>query len=52
MSIGPVQLILLVFPESNFHGEIIAESECLRETDTVRVIERSRCARTPTARSR
>ena len=39
MSIGPVQLIVLGFPEPNFHGEIIAELERLRETDTVRVID-------------
>src|SRR3954468_58074 len=39
MAIGPVQLIVLGFPEPNFHGEIIAELERLRETDTVRVID-------------
>jgi uncharacterized membrane protein len=39
MSIGPVQLIVLGFPEPNFHGEIIAELERLRETGTVRVID-------------
>jgi uncharacterized membrane protein len=39
MSIGPVQLIVLGFPEPNFHGGIIAELERLRETDTVRVID-------------
>ena len=39
MSIGPVQLIVLGFPEPNFHGEISAELERLRETDTVRVID-------------
>jgi uncharacterized membrane protein len=39
MSIGPVQLIVLGFPEPNFHGEIVAELERLRETDTVRVID-------------
>jgi uncharacterized membrane protein len=39
MSIGPVQLIVLGFPQPDFHGEIIAELERLRETDTVRVID-------------
>ncbi len=39
MAIGPVQLIVLGFPEPNFHGEIIAELERLRENDTVRVID-------------
>lgn len=39
MAIGPVQLIVLGFPEPNFHGEIAAELERLRESDTVRVID-------------
>ena len=39
MAIGPVQLIVLGFPEPNFHGEIIAELERLKESDTVRVID-------------
>jgi hypothetical protein len=39
MSIGPVQLIVLGFPEPNFHGEITAEPERLRESDTVRVVD-------------
>jgi len=39
MAIGPVQLIVLGFKEPNFHGEIIAELERLRESDTVRVID-------------
>lgn len=39
MAIGPVQLIVLGFPEPNFHGEIIEELERLRESDTVRVID-------------
>jgi len=39
MAIGPVQLILLGFNEPDFHGEIIAELERLRESDTVRVID-------------
>jgi uncharacterized membrane protein len=34
MAIGPVQLLVL-----EFHGEIIAELERLRESDTVRVID-------------
>src|SRR6185436_17345012 len=39
MAIGPVQLITLGFAHPNFHGEIIAELERLRESDTVRVID-------------
>ncbi|MGO9219618.1 MAG: hypothetical protein ACLP5E_17920 [Streptosporangiaceae bacterium] len=39
MAIGPVQLIVLGFSEPNFHGEIIAELERLRESDMVRVID-------------
>jgi uncharacterized membrane protein len=39
MAIGPVQLIVLGFSHPEFHGEIIAELERLRETDTVRVID-------------
>jgi len=39
MSIGPVQLVVLGFDHPEFHGEIIAELERLRESDTVRVID-------------
>ena len=39
MAIGPVQLIALGFSHPDFHGEIIAELERLRESDTVRVID-------------
>jgi uncharacterized membrane protein len=39
MAIGPVQLIVLGFVEPDFHGEVIAELERLRESDTVRVID-------------
>src|SRR4051795_9352948 len=39
MAIGPVQLIVLGFEHPNFHGEIIAELEKLRASDTVRVID-------------
>jgi uncharacterized membrane protein len=39
MAIGPVQLIVLGFKDPDFHGEIIAELERLKETDTVRVID-------------
>ena len=38
-AIGPVQLIVLGFEHPDFHGEIIAELERLRESDTVRVID-------------
>ena len=39
MAIGPVQLIVLGFERPDFHGQVIAELERLRETDTVRVID-------------
>jgi len=39
MAIGPVQLIVLGFEHPQFHGEIIAELEKLRASDTVRVID-------------
>ena len=39
MAIGPVQLIVLGFRHPDFHGEVIAELERLRQNDTVRVID-------------
>jgi uncharacterized membrane protein len=39
MAIGPVQLIALGFSHPDFHGEIIAELERLRDSGTVRVID-------------
>ncbi|MCW0213340.1 MAG: hypothetical protein OJJ54_08270 [Pseudonocardia sp.] len=39
MAIGPVQLIVLGFPAPDFHGQIVAELERLRENDAVRVID-------------
>jgi uncharacterized membrane protein len=39
MAIGPVQLIVLGFHHPDFHGEVIAELEKLRSSDTVRVID-------------
>jgi uncharacterized membrane protein len=39
VAIGPVQLIVLGFNHPQFHGEIIAELERLRASDTVRVID-------------
>jgi uncharacterized membrane protein len=39
MAIGPAQLIVLGFDHPNFQGEVIAELERLRESDTVRVID-------------
>jgi len=39
VAIRPVQLIVLGFNHPEFHGEIIAELERLRESDTVRVID-------------
>jgi uncharacterized membrane protein len=39
MAIGPVQLIVLGFDHPNFQGEVKAELERLRQSDTVRVID-------------
>ena len=39
MAIGPVQLLVIGFEHPDFEGEIIAELEKLRESDTVRVID-------------
>ena len=39
MAMGPVQLIVLGFEHPEFHGEIVAELERLKESDTVRVID-------------
>src|SRR6266576_1516644 len=39
MAIGPVQLVVLGFEHPDFHGEVIAELERLRNSDTVRVID-------------
>jgi uncharacterized membrane protein len=39
MAIGPVQLVVLGFSHPEFHGEIIAELERLKESGTVRVID-------------
>ena len=39
MAIRPVQLIVLGFDHPKFEGEIIAELEKLRKSDTVRVID-------------
>ena len=39
MAIGPVQLIVLGFSHPTLHGEIIAELERLRQSDTIRVID-------------
>jgi uncharacterized membrane protein len=39
MAIGPVQLIVLGFVNPEFKGEVIAELQKLRESDTVRVID-------------
>lgn len=39
MAIGPVQLLVLGFSHPDFHGQIKAELEKLRQSDTVRVID-------------
>ena len=39
MAIGQVQLLVLGFDHPDFHGEVIAELERLKDSDTVRVID-------------
>ena len=39
MAIGPVQLIVLGFRSPDFHGEVIAELERLRESEMIKVID-------------
>lgn len=39
MAIGPVQLLVLGFDQPDFKGEILAEFDRLRESDTVRMID-------------
>src|SRR3954447_23533252 len=39
MAIGPVQLLVIGFDQPEFHGEIAAELEKLRQSDTIRVID-------------
>ena len=39
MAVGPVLLIVLGLPNPDFHGEIIAELERLRQSDTIRAID-------------
>lgn len=39
MTIGPVQLIVIGFEQPDFHGQIRAELDRLREHDAIRVID-------------
>ena len=39
MTVGPVQLLVLGFSHPDFHGEVVAELERLRQSDQVRVID-------------
>jgi uncharacterized membrane protein len=39
VTIGPVQLLVLGFNEPEFRGEILAELDRLRESDTVRLVD-------------
>ncbi len=39
MTIGPVQLLVIGFSEPEFHGQIKAELDRLRESDTIRLID-------------
>ena len=39
MSIGPVQLLVVGFNHPDFHGQILAELDRLRENESIRVID-------------
>jgi hypothetical protein len=39
MALGPVQLLLVGFDRPDFRGDVLAELERLRESDTVRVLD-------------
>ena len=39
LATGPVQLLVVGFPEPDFRGEILAELARLRENDTIRLID-------------
>ena len=39
MTIGPVQLLVLGFQHPEFKGEVLAELERLRASDTIKVID-------------
>lgn len=39
MPLGPVQLLVIGFDRPDFRGDVLAELERLRESDTVRVID-------------
>jgi uncharacterized membrane protein len=39
MTIGPVQLLVIGFADPDFHGQIRAELDRLRESDTIRVLD-------------
>lgn len=39
MTIGPVQLLVVGFSDPDFHGQIKAELDRLRESDTIRLLD-------------
>src|SRR5215211_73024 len=39
MPLGPVQLLVVGFDQTDFSGEVLAELERLRESDAVRVLD-------------
>ena len=39
MAIGPVQLLVIGFKNGDFHGQIQAELDRLRDSDTIRLID-------------
>jgi hypothetical protein len=44
MAIGPVQLLVIGFEHGDFHGQIQAELDRLRDSDTIRLRETIRSA--------
>jgi|1186.fasta_scaffold227453_1 hypothetical protein len=39
MALGPVQMLVVGFVDPDFKGEVLAELERLRESDTIRVLD-------------
>jgi hypothetical protein len=39
MTIGPVEYIIIGFPDNDFHGEILPELTKLVESDTIRILD-------------
>ncbi len=48
MALGPIEVLVVVFPGNEFNGGIIPELERLVENDTISIIDGLSSARTPT----